>query len=654
MRTVWLLACIAPLAAGGGLDELRVLGGGYPRAFFFRQAEGFAANNRIDYARWEHAFARLMGIEGKVLEEEVPGRSERNIAFFTRFKKRHPDQLVLLHFNGNARDPRYEAEKFFAGHWIYYNGAKILSDVPAEGGETEIRVANATLFRTGVGRYRTSNEDVGLCLLDDAGRPNWHESEQTQLVAVDVKRRVIRVKRGCYGTKPRAFPANRAYAAAHAHEGPWGRSSHLLWFYNYSTRCPRDKAGRACADVLAADVAARFAPGGELAAFDGLEFDVLHHALGGRGKRAPDCDADGRPDKGFFGGVNTYGGGVVEFCRKLRARLGDGRLILADGASVNSQRAFGLLNGIESEGWPHLSDWEMRDWSGGLNRHFFWAANARPPVFNYVNHKFTTRGEKPGQRIRPDVPFSTHRLVLAAAVFTDSAICYSFPPPKDRPGELIGIWDELRKGTENVVGWLGKAAGPARRLALEQPDLLKGKGRNLLRSMQPDGRQLRFRLNHVPCRGPDLVVALTARAEPMKRCPKEIARLLWVGTDEKTRFMSFANGRDFTSVFYFPDVKGREATIEIAVEGTEPATISAVTAHAHPDALCREFEHGVVLANPSPRPYTFDLAKLFPGRSFRRLRGSPAQDPTTNNGQPVGGSVTLLPRDALFLVEQGE
>ncbi|MGB2823238.1 MAG: hypothetical protein WBF17_19800, partial [Phycisphaerae bacterium] len=253
------------------------LRGGYPRAFFFRAAEGFAANQGIPYDRWEATFSRLMGIEGKVLDEEVPGRGIRNVEFFTRFKKAHPDQLVLLHYNGNARDPRYQRGEFFAGHWIYYNGAKVLDDVPAADGVTEVRVDRPELFSVNIGRYRTDNDDVGLCELDANGRPDWHKSEQTQLVSVDAKRRVIRLRRGCYGTRPRAFRAGKAYAAAHVTEGPWGRKSHLMWYYNYSTRCPRDARGRTCGAVHAADVARRFAPGGELAAFDGVEFDVLFH-----------------------------------------------------------------------------------------------------------------------------------------------------------------------------------------------------------------------------------------------------------------------------------------------------------------------------------------------------------------------------------------
>ena len=81
----------------GELSGLRVRQGGHPRAFFFRSAEGVASNRRVTYERWEECFNRLMGIMGKCLDEEVPGRAARNIDFFTRFKKAHPDQAVLLH-----------------------------------------------------------------------------------------------------------------------------------------------------------------------------------------------------------------------------------------------------------------------------------------------------------------------------------------------------------------------------------------------------------------------------------------------------------------------------------------------------------------------------------------------------------------------------
>jgi len=844
---VLILASAAGDAPGREPRKLRILGADRPRAFFFRNAEGFAANRKITYERWEACFERLMGIQGKVLDEEVLGRQARNPEFFTRFKKRHPDQLVLLHFNGNARDPRYQTDGFFAGHWVYHNGAKVLADIPAEAGVTEIRVSNATLFRTGVGRYRTSNEDIGLCVLDAAGKPDWSKSEQVQLVSVDAKKRLIRVKRGCYGTQPRGFEAGKAWAAAHVTEGPWGSKNNLMWFYNHSTTCPRDAAGRTCDDVLVADLARRFAKGGQLAAFDGVEFDVLHGSChGGRPGRRPDCDGDGKGDSGFIGGRNVYGIGVIEFIRKLRKALGEDVLILADGHMGRHQRAFGLLNGIESEGWPDLRDARVEDWSGGMNRHLFWLANGREPHFNYINHKFNSPGDQPGRPKRTPVPHSTVRLVMAAGELTDSAFCFAQPPAKDKRSDLIAIWDELWMGTDKRVGWLGRPVGPAVRLGMRRADTLAGlaappkapllermsgksvrfaiDGQALKVSAAGTGaKELRFRLADVPAGGADLLVAVTARADRWAGYPKEMARQMWVGLaavggplvtaempetgcrvrgkaagvldpasgasvryfptrklggqaraayqvhppwkggaggtfwrrtvrvparaslelhtgmgekspaksdgvvfsvtvgevggkartllehtqtasrwerhrlslapwagktvvltftsdcgpkDNSTtdhsfwgdvrivvpgapaggkpeRFMTFANAKAFTSHFAFGRVASKTVDLEFRIEGGQAVYISAITAHAAPDVVYRPYERGLVLANPSLRPFEFDLSTLLPGLTYRRLRGSANQDPETNNGAAVGAKVTLGAKDALFLVRTG-
>lgn len=813
---------------------LKVYNSDCPQVFFFRQAEGMAANQNISYKKWEANFDRLMGIMGKALEEEVPGRSIRNPVFFTRFKNSHPDQAVLLHINGNARDPRYESGRFFAGHWIYYNGAKIIKDVPAESGKTVIHVSNASLFHTQMGRYKNCNEDIGLCTLDKSGKPDWHNSEQVQLISTDTKKNTITVLRGCYGTSPIAFKAQNSYAAAHVTEGPWGKKSNLLWVYNYSTACPKDTKGRTCSDIFAEHISELFGPSGQLNAFDGLEFDVLHNHCGRVGKRGADCDADGVADAGIIDGFNSYGAGVVEFCRKLRKQMSDDFILLADGHSAYGQRAFGILNGIESEGWPDLRDHDITDWSGGLNRHFFWEANGRTPVFNYINHKFTMAGENPGQRITPDLPFSIHRLVFAAAVFTDSAICCSFVPKND-PDGLMGIWDEFRMGTENRLGWLGRPLGPAVRLAESAPDILNtdkmiqshGNRSITIKSNNPSSKEIQFQFTDVPCSGPDLFVSITAKADPMKGYPKEMARLMHVGiasdkrifvnsqipesgiklrnctetqldpqtgagvrfignlniqdqshdayfvhppyqdgkrgytywqrslavgkedcldfyiamgpkSPEKSdgvdfiiqaaevkagkvqkfkeifkhnqkahqwthhtvsldnwngkevmfkfisdcgpdnnsttdhsywgdvcvlgpegrnaitppqRFMTWVNDRDFTSHFYFSDIRSKKIDLRITIESTETISISHISARYSPDVTYRKFENGVVLANPSPREYTFDMKKLFANERYHRLQATANQDTTTNNGKLIRDKLTLGPKEGLFLVK---
>jgi hypothetical protein len=182
----------------------------YPRAYFFRETE----NTYEPYGIWENNFKRLMGIEGKCLEEgkrAKPFSGKRNRKFFTRFKRNHPTQMILLHFNGNARDQRFDMENFFNGHFIYYNGDKILSMVPAESGTTSIHVSDVSLFKENVGRYGKLNDDIGLCKLDESGKPNWYKSEQVKLVSVNKENNTIKVHRGYLGTEPLSFKPGEGY-----------------------------------------------------------------------------------------------------------------------------------------------------------------------------------------------------------------------------------------------------------------------------------------------------------------------------------------------------------------------------------------------------------------------------------------------------------
>ena len=56
--------------------------------------------------------------------------------------------------------------------------------------------------------------------------------------------------------------------------------------------------------------------------------------------------------------------------------------------------------------------------------------------------------------------------------------------------------------------------------------------------------------------------------------------------------------------------------------------------------------------NPGMQDYTFDLAKLIPGKMYRRIKGTEFQDTTVNNGKDVPGILTLTGHDALFLIKK--
>ena len=406
--------------------------------------------------------------------------------------------------------------------------------------------------------------------------------------------------------------------------------------------------------------------------------------LGGQWRfRMPDYDGDGKGED--FRTETTYMAGQNEFYRKLRKALGGDYLLTADVQELDNQRAFGILNGGESENWLTHTDPQTKHWSSGINRNLFWEAHALQPTFNYLNHKFYPPNipSRQGDKVAfQPIPFNQHRLKIAAAVLTGAVVTNNRPCT-----DKFGIWDELVQGQSNKRGWLGKARGPMMRLARSAPPLLKGEwmnagglmpnlgGENV--SFTRDGEavrvessgkgDLRFQLKGIPLDGPDLTLFATVHAAGRQGFPPEHARVLFasagakgiphpglerVHMDEDNRDYAFLNGSEFVAVFYFKKLEGESVDIEFCLESNEPMWFDALEAYAVPDIVCREFEHGVVLANPGANPYTFHLAQLLPGRSYRRISGTAMQDAQTNNGQPVGGSVVLPPLDALFLVRE--
>jgi hypothetical protein len=437
-------------------------------------------------------------------------------------------------------------------------------------------------------------------------------------------------------------------------------------------------------------------PGGLLYNIDGVTLDVFFNQPDLRAdrdlrtdgvERLPDFDGDGVGDD--LSQDNRYSVGVVEFMRDLKEAFGDDRFVLSDGFLLNNQRAFGVINGSEAEGWPNRWDWNIENWSGGTNNMLFWYANSVHPKLSYMNHAY-------GYVDYSKIGAHHARLVIAASTLTNSVYVLSskagpsgspsgvlqFEPDPEDP--FSDIWDEVVMGKERKLGWLGKPLGPAVRMAALQTDELGGEGappsESLLDRLDGSGvtfnvedgalklesedSEIRFELGDVPCDGSELTVIVTARGEPLQGYPPEYPRLMVAGVQkglplpgpedrifsEPNRFASYVNQKEFTSGFFFSNLDQGRVDLEFSIEGPEPIWITKLEAYCHPDAMYREFEDGLVLASPSHHPYEFDLAELFPGQKFRRLQGSPQQDPETNDGSQVGDTVELQGKDGLFLV----
>jgi hypothetical protein len=197
---------------------------------------------------------------------------------------------------------------------------------------------------------------------------------------------------------------------------------------------------------------------------------------------------------------------------------------------------------------------------------------------------------------------------------------------------------------------ISSADGRIEYLPENQSPMLKATARN------PQAASFSLALAGVPLAGPDLVISLRLMAGPLRDMAPDVARRVTVNRGGPAaaaaplELWTWADGKWFDARFHFRGLSGTREDFTITFEDAGAVFLADIRAHAHPDVMARAFEHGLVLANPSLQPYTFDLEHLYPGRRFRRLEGSPSQDAAANNGQPAGPAVTLQPRDGLFLI----
>ena len=665
-----------PLSAAAD-SRLTVLTNRYPKVFAFRQAEALA--NIRNYHDWEAAFRPLSGVVAKLLpEERTDTVTMRNAIFFTRFKQRYPSKLALLHMNGRARLPMFETEGWFAGWWLYRAGTRTVEALGKD--TTTLRVTETTPFRLEIDCFGRCWEDLVITKCDVNGLPDFSVAEHIRLIAIDGGAGSLMVERAMYGSAARAWPVG-SYIAPHVTNGPYFRGD-KVWLYNFSTSSPRDSAGLHVIDGIMAGLRPRFAPGGQLAALDGIELDIFNLATGGR--EGVDADGDGVSDSAMAGEEDLYTLGLVDFARQLRAMLGPDRLLLVDGG-LGQRPDMAAINGIEHEGFPSLSDVDQLKWSQGLADMAFFEDAGLSPRLSYAMYKFSPPLEPPER-------FSRFRLALAASLITNSAFTFYDEPTEGStkglpPGpdsgifpNIFTIWDEIRGGDLNRACWLGRPMGEAVHAAESLPDLYNGAGVALTNTFigsitnsgttikkikGTGGRYLLLQSGsgdidvNLPTvlSGPDLVLLIDISADPLKEFPATLPRFMTVtastaGSPVISRRLTVPVNRRWRHlILAFRRLSPGEVSLNIKAEGAESFRLRGIKTAAGSDIAYREFESGAVFVNPSDFPATFDLSTLLPGRSFRRLTGSPDQDPETNNGSLIVEELIVPPLDALLVVK---
>lgn len=658
-----------------------LLTGPFPRAFAFRQAEVLA--NVRTYTAWRAGFAALGGIVGKLLpEERTDTVTVANRTYFKRFKADFPAKTVLMHYNGRARMPSYRTTGWFAGDWLYRPGTATAARLDATA--TTVTVADVAPFSLAPDAMGHATQDLVITRRRADGRPDWSVAEHVVLTGIDASTRTLTITRGYLGV-PRTFPAG-AYVAPHVVAGPWSTQDSRLWLYNICTNAPRPSDGTCVAARIAAEMAADLAPGARLGFLDGIELDVFQ--LEATIRPTLDADGDGVADGAYVGTVDTYTAGQVDLLARLRVALGDDRLILTDGGAgqrPDPQQA----NGIEFEGFPRADDPGAALWAPGYAELERFVAAGRAPGFSYPMAK-TTPPADPAQRT---VAWSTFRLTLAAALLTGAQVTFWDEPTAassldvlrtGTPGPIADtftVWDELLAGTADTPQWLGAPLGPPVRLARSTPDVWGGAGVSvtpgwlagcggvggtvtratdesgapILLATPADAGGMRIRLPRLPNCSGDVVLEfdiVTVADDGLPGSLGRPVRLYLITATNQVQLLEVSD--QWRSVVGSARVTpGSAVALNLVLSGAHPLRLRGLRLHDAQDVTCRFFEHGAVFANPSSRPFTFDLETLAPGVAYRRLTATAGQDRTVNDGSPVGRTLTVPAADALVIRADG-
>lgn len=638
-------------------NDKEALSGSYPKPILFRQDKVTKINK--SYSAWRDSILPGVGSIKKVMGEELLDLNPDLPKWIARYQEERPESLFLVHLNGEARQTHLDEavhRRFFPGHWVYLPGVEILETI--ELGQTSLLVSDTKPFsmKAYVNARRPDvlfPHDALLVRVDERGRRLWSTAEYVRLESIDHDQNRVSVARGRYFSTEKDFPKGNTVLLP-IDAGVWGGQP--MWFYNFSADCPRDSHGKTAAQRFSEEIAEWF--DGPLSHLDGVAFDVVHWEA-----RRPEWDVnnDGAADGGFVSGRHSWRDGGWEFLESVRHALGDTRIITADGHREFSQRALGLLNGIEFEGPVKHND-AFRGFSTTLNFVGYWQRfNERRPQFNYAVLKFRNdRDEEARERLtRFGYGLAT---VLGLAVGVQSV-------PDDRP-----------------AGWLGRVVSPLVRPILDAKDLLGVDAQQTSRSwfeswqvtngdvrkigdaaVQITGTadhplvpiQVSFELGDLG--DGDIVVSFEARStRPLLGFPagSTVPRLIRAeiqGVQDfgegrlnqamYTSAMALAGTEDFFPVkFYFRN-RGSAKSLKLKMDIEEQGgmLLRNIEIRRGADVLARQYERGVVLVNPALSAQYVDLRNLFPA----------ATPLLAEDGSELDHVVKIPAVDAVFLETAG-
>lgn len=589
-----------------------------------------------------------------------------------------------------------------ANHWLYLQGCSVNPGMDAAATSVDVGPTNIHLFEEDldeddpVDTPYVFGDELLLCSMN-GGLPDFTNAEFARIT--DRVQNTLYLERGIAGSSAKDFSGGVMYLAPVAN---FETGAPLKWNLNLSTACPTLPTNSKRAwEIVADQFEGWFAPNGPLDGFDGLYaetgslFGDRFVNLGDRGGTG-DHDGDALGEGGFIGGRNTFANGQFLLHKELRTRLDPDLLIASSASGVpDTQRSFLWLDGCHYEFFPDLSC-AFDGWSTGLNNLAFYDSRTSDKKFDLVTLRTCPNAGAGGPHL--------NRLAMALGTMSESIIGFSAenvfqveieePPscPQDPLDINFPIPDEIRGGCLQQKNWLGMPMGPMVRPGLDAPDLLGGIGAppslpllahftsseatiSLVqlgfgasnRALQfvpvipapidsPAGWSASFEdLDELlPIEDDDLLVSFEIRGQLIPDADGiAMPRVLGIHLGQSSSvepLYTFFDGQWFSASFYWRGPSQSELEFEFERLGWVQLRNFEVRAAA--DVALREYENGLILANPSDEPYSFaaEIAQLGWSPGFSRIAGYMTPDVNDGSSFTSPSPQSVPARDALFLL----
>jgi len=637
----------------------------YPLAAEFRSGP---RNQKKNYEDWVDQQlmpgGNALDIQTNMLRLE-PG----NWGYANRFAAEHPETTILSTWRAaggvpegayNPGDPLGSSTISFPGHWVTAPGTMLSQSIFA--------------YSTTLPVVSTQNLEKGPALLvgvDNFGNELWDQFEYVLITSVGTG--FINVRRQYNGSPPaRAFSWSTSIRPL-----PWdsrSRTDYIVWFFNYSKYCPRDRFGQTAADIIARDMLDPLKPGGPLDRISGI--DLASGPLTVPPDNA-DYDRDGRVDSD-----SVYYEGVETFYRRIRAVLGPDRFLTT---SIDYSY-LGLINGVNQEGLAEPDDpWD--EVSETVNEVLAWRKLSPLPMISIAFQQHYAGNDK-YLRVQLQRLLDGYSACLGMASDIETG-------GKDKNIDGIDFLNliELYKGDAMEPRWLGRAVS-MKRTALMTPNILGNAQSNtdwsriipalsvkrgslsvqgnemVLTSQSGSSGYVTLDLDFFLPNKSDFTVLMEVISDDDQIERRVLLPRVNVSTDTKGNRAKFTSKDYVPLTFLFRGASPGAVTIDFRFGKGGPIRFKALSVHAATDGLACEFERGVVVVNPSLEDEVFDFTRLFPNRrGFRRLSAPETfaahggdvdvefqpqlwQAMQINNGQFITNTraVPVLERNALFLI----